>query len=55
MIDQNDIRVLKHWLHLAKTIGTDAVRIVAGDELYTYKVTVEEICAGCTEKSKGGE
>ncbi len=55
MIDQNDIRALKRWLHLARTVGTDAVRIVAGDELNTYKVTVEEICAGYTEKSKGGE
>lgn len=42
MIDEYDIEVLKHWLHLAKTIGTDAIKIVAGDEPNTYKVTIIE-------------
>jgi len=40
MIDKYDIDVLQYWLRLAKTVGTDAVKIVSGDEPNTYKVTV---------------
>lgn len=41
MIDPWDIEVLEKWLKLAKTVGTDAIKIVAGDEDGQYIVTVE--------------
>lgn len=40
MIDQYDIDKLKKWLHLAKTEGTGAIKIVAGDLPGEYKVTI---------------
>jgi len=54
MIAQYDIRLLKHWLHLARTIGTDAIKITVGDKLDTYRVTLQQTGTKCIEKSKKG-
>ncbi|GAH89294.1 unnamed protein product [marine sediment metagenome] len=40
MIAEWDIAILKRWLKLAKVEGTDAIRVVSGDNPNTYVVTV---------------
>lgn len=40
MFNPNDIEFLKYWLKLARTIGTDAIKIVAGPLPDTYPVTI---------------
>lgn len=41
MIDKWDIAKLKEWLKLAQTKGTDAIKIVAGDEPQSYVVKIK--------------
>lgn len=36
MIDKNDIAILRCWLTLAETQGTDAIRITEGEEPATW-------------------
>jgi len=38
MIDKYDIAILEAWLILAKAHGTDAIKIVAGEEPGTWIV-----------------
>ena len=38
MIDKYDIGLLQLWLKLAKTQGTDAIKITAGEEPGTWTV-----------------
>lgn len=40
MIDPYDIKKLEEWLKLAKTEGTDRIKITTADELDTYKVRI---------------
>jgi len=40
MIDWYDIEVLTRWLKLAKTKGTDSIKIVAGPGPGQYIVTI---------------
>lgn len=49
MIDKWDVAKLEKWLKLAKTKGTDAIRIVSGGEPNTWMV-IE-----CNDKDKEGE
>ncbi len=52
-IDPYDIEVLKRWLKLAKAHGTKAIKIVAGEEANTYKVTVHPDYLYPRKKGKG--
>ena len=40
MIDKWDIVLFKRFLKLARTKGTDTIKVVAGDKINTYIVTV---------------
>lgn len=40
MIDKWDVEILERWLKLAKTEGTDRIKIVAGPEMNSWIVRV---------------
>lgn len=49
MIDKWDIELFEKFLKLAKTEGTDAIKVVAGDTANTYKVSLFPVRADMTE------
>jgi len=40
MIDKYDIKLFKKFLHLAKTKGTDAIKVVVGDNPDSWVVSI---------------
>lgn len=41
MIDKYNIAILERWLKLAKTKGTDTIKIVCGDKIGEWIVTID--------------